>query len=674
MISKATTTNPADTPPVGIPDGFAAIPITNSGPDAPLRICVLCRLEPDAAAGHFIALPSSFDALRLLGCVVDALGCLHQWIDVSIQNVDGLAQGPVAVRDALSNQLLDERWRNSCRAIDHGQIIHTGWEEAPAPPTWLDVEKRTAVHPADAASGEKWQLCRDDALLSAAGLPPYSSSLHRYLWLPSRGPESKFVPVTSGAPVNTTVESLESLLGGGNLVPVNRGGLMSVRPHHPIDLASLFDLLSGKPGQLIPHGRASVRLALPLEPVDGEERTGDDAWLFMGTHGRWGRLMEAFHLKLRLLADAVTTVYAMVRQQQRPLLNIADDHFAVGLAERGCGLPVLWTARVSLTDCGDAIDLPIESSDIRYYLPGPRADSGLYRPPGVFGRKVQGQCAIRIRKILSVSGELTVTEGTFFTHERLEVAPNDLVWIRLPLGGGPIDLFAHLETETALAGGEWRFRTVGQRLSAETARQINQLQGAALPPATFELIPLLSTPCDLYSLGVLAVRALLVNAGATHATALDAMISLARQLAQEGTDDENLGLQVRALFESNKRWLAELGPQRLAWDAIDPSRVLDLVPIELWCDALAMVARMFPGHGHVSVCRDWGDADPLAKHVVFERTLKEINSLLIRTRSLIMIDWRFNREIHAVIRSQSIGLPAGGVRKRVAVADPWSQE
>jgi len=39
--------------------------------------------------------------------------------------------------------------------------------------------------------------------------------------------------------------------------------------------------------------------------------------LFLGRHGRKGRLAETFHLKLRALADAVAAVRSLVAQVKR---------------------------------------------------------------------------------------------------------------------------------------------------------------------------------------------------------------------------------------------------------------------------------------------------------------------------------------------------------------------
>jgi len=39
----------------------------------------------------------------------------------------------------------------------------------------------------------------------------------------------------------------------------------------------------------------------------------------------------------------------------------------------------------------------------------------------------------------------------------------------------------------------------------------------------------------------------------------------------------------------------------------------------------------------------------LALETIFNRPLAELERLLVRSRSLIVIDWKFNREIHSAI-------------------------
>ena len=84
-----------------------------------------------------------------------------------------------------------------------------------------------------------------------------------------------------------------------------------------------------------------------LGPLFAARHEGTDVsklpagWLFLGQHGQLGRLLEGFHLKLRVLADAVDAVQSHVERTSRPLLGLEPDKFCVRVGQAGPGLPVL---------------------------------------------------------------------------------------------------------------------------------------------------------------------------------------------------------------------------------------------------------------------------------------------------------------------------------------------
>jgi hypothetical protein len=680
MAADPTTSPAGEAPAAGgapglLPEGYVPIPLSAGQLHSPLRVCAVLRQQPDPVGGHLVVLRDAPDARVYLGCVVDAGGRVHQWTEVWVQTLDTIGSALAAWRESLSNAALDARWQRQFQAFAAGDpklVLRTGWETKHPLPLWVDPAKREPVHPQEAQGGEAWRLCTDEALLSGAGLPPFGTSLHRYLYLPKRGAQSPFVPVTPDAPTNTKTQSLESITASrSGMVPLNPGGgLMLIRAFSPSPLEGFFDLLSGGDveanASAVPHGRSVLRIGGALDGAKSSDGKGATrpGWLFLGEHGQRGRLLEGFHLKLRALADCIGAVRTMIQRTQRPLLNLAADRFQVRCPAEGCGsfgLPATWTAQIVLADPGDAVELPIRSTDTSYFLPGRAGGTSIYRPAEV-GQFAEGRCSVRIRKVIPESAGTTVLEGTFTTQERIRPERNDLVRLLVPIGGARLDLFARLESETALAAGEWRFKSVGHRVEEAVLTQVKAAEGVPLPNVSFELLPLLSTPVDLYSLGVIAVRALLVNPQTTLAAALDEVLSLARQLAhhrETEDDDSPLRLRIRATFEQDKRWMQSLGPHRLSWEPIAPEQALDLVPADLWWDALAMIVRMFPGVGPDSTCHHYGDAPSTALHRVFDAASAALESLLVRTRSLIVIDWRYNREIHAVIRNHLVGTADG---------------
>jgi len=256
---------------------------------------------------------------------------------------------------------------------------------------------------------------------------------------------------------------------------------------------------------------------------------------------------------------------------------------------------------------------------------------------------------VRIRKVLPPDQDRTVLEGTLVLQDKLNASKHDLLWIRLPLPTGRVDLYGHLYAMEILAQGEARFRTVPQKMSETVVAALRQAEGVSFARSPFEVVPLLSSPCDLYALGVLAVRTFLVNDKNTLAIALDDVLSLARQVAAEHKADVPLGARISAIFEKDGRYLTSLGPHRLIREAIEPKEAMELLPANLWYDTLGVIVSLFPGVGPDSICKDYGDVPSLALETIFNRPLEELERLLVRSRSLIVIDWRFNREIHSAI-------------------------
>ena len=202
----------------------------------------------------------------------------------------------------------------------------------------------------------------------------------------------------------------------------------------------------------------------------------------------------------------------------------------------------------------------VKNVDLQYFVPAQPSAISIYQPLG--RQAVKGRASVRIRQLLQ-EGNGTLLEGTFATHERLELAGNDLVWFRLSLGLDSIDLYSSLQSETALAEGEWRFRTLPHRLEPQLVERLNAATGVSIGNVSFEQLPQLTTPCDLYALGVLSVRALLVNRHTTLPRALDEILSLARQIALEYDAGIALPLRVRGVCEREARLVAALGPHRL---------------------------------------------------------------------------------------------------------------
>lgn len=653
-----------------IPSGFIAVPICAQAPGTALAVCVLVRERPDPLAGRLVLLQDLMDAKVHLGAVVDLDGAVQQWMEIWVQDTSGLIGSALAQQEALSNSRLDDRWRQYVEAferIDGGGLIHVGAEKTHPAPVVLDLNKKQPFVPADSATGAHWTLCTDDALLAKRSMAPFSTSLHRYLYMKDAGEKSALVPVTPGAPTNADTKPLADLIGNDpNVVPFNLGGgLMLVRKYRPLSWEAFVDFLSRGAWDDKLAGRSSLDPDGTIARLrDCGSRADLNGSLLVLQGGAAGRLLEVLHLKLRLLADAVKTAHDLVLDHQRPFLELSADSFAVALDSPACGLPFLWTAHVSLSDPGAAVEIAIPGSDAAYFLPSRQTSAAIYRPP--VSSYALGTGSVRIPRVLTDPSGATIVELTLTTQTPIDPARNDLIRLHLSVGGSPLNLVARCEREEAMAPGEWKLRTIQQKYDPAVMEKIRTSEGADIRGVRFELVPLLSTPCDLYSLAVLAARTLLVNGAVTHAIATDRIASLARHAASLLKNSEPLTDRIEALFAQDARWGESLGPQQLIRGSLKIEEALELVPPKLWFSVLAMIVRMLPGIGPDSIARDYGDAAPGALHRVFEPAMADLQSLLVRTRSLIVVDWRLNREIQAVITKAAAASSAPTARPAAA--------
>ena len=640
---------PAATTPGQIQKGYRAVPISATEGETAFRLCAIVRDAPDPIAGVFVLLRESVEASIYLGGLVDAGGYVHQWVELWIQNINNLQTAFEAYRETFSNHALDERWKRRAAFIarlDRSNTVETGFESIHPLPIYFDLAVSTPANPYETASSAPWELCLDDQLLEKHGLPPYSTSVARYLCV--RGASSpKFLPVTTGSPENASTQEAKQALGP--LVPLNPdGGLMMVRKLAPLSFEAYIDLLGGQPWKGLEEGGKVFKLSGVYRTLQNPEVIEQGrAHLFLGKRGRAGALVEAFHLKLEVLLQAFHAVRDFVRDEQLPFLNLSAESFRVGLAETGSNLPFLWTAKVTLSALGSAFALPVQTSDARYFIA--EAGTSIYRPltPSV---PVSAVGAVRLRKVLLQNDNTVILEGTISTQERIAISQTDLLWIRLTLSSGRVDFHANL-TE-GIARGERRFRTLPQVLPEHLGVAIRSAEGISFPNVPFETLPLRSSPFDLYSLAVIGVRTLLVNDDNTLAIALDEILSLAQTVNTDGQENDDIAASVRAVAAIDPRWSSSLGPHRLLKsESLPADQALACLPAELWWDAVAFLIQCFPGATKAAFCADLGDAPPLSLHLVFEPAIRAIERLCLRSRSLLFVDWKYNSEVNTVIKA-----------------------
>jgi len=630
--------------------GYRGVSLRAEDRDASIAICLFVRVDPSESP-PFILLRETMDASIYLGCIVDRAGHPKAWTEIWVQNVDRVAFSFRAQLEPLTNSILDRRWADRAamfRTLKRGTILETGAEFDHPVPALIDGKEGAVVHPVEPGTHRAFVLCEDEKALELAGLPSYASSLHRYLWNGPGVEEPVFVAVTSGAPLPPGVrQATDYFKGFYSFNP--GGGLLLVRPLAPLALTEFADILSGKTWSGFQCGKEVIRLGAAYAKLeDPEEILYRGGHLFSGRAGRAGRLLEVFHLKLNLILQALEETRAAIQFQQLPFLVLGAESFRLQLFEIGTGLPLFWSAQVDLVESNCALAISVGGSDARYFIPPELPGPSIYRPQtrSLTGR---GSAIVRIRKVFPPTPEGTSLEATLATDERLNVSASDLIHVRLPVAGGRVDLYGRVDESEALAKGETRFRTLPQILSEPIKNALQQLAGAPIAHTSFEVLPLLTSPCDMYALGVLAIKVLLVDDENTLPIAVDDMLSLAREIALEHKPDVALGKRLQAIVERDRRWASSLGPHRLIRDDGIRQTAARIVPADLWWETIGVIIRLFPGIGPDSFCKDLGDAPGSSLDQIFDEPINLINLLLLRSRSLVVADWNQNLEIHDAI-------------------------
>jgi len=633
-----------------IPDGFVAVDIF-PGRESPLRIAAL--VDTGDAAPTLVQIRAVFGARVLLGALLDASGSVVEWVEIWIQQPEPAGGDADFAAGVKTNAELDTIWRRMIAGLESfpaRDVVLTGYETKAPPPLWVNPSSMTVFTPE--IEGAAAELCQDDPILEEVGLPGYATSQSRYLWSPALGFESPFIVGAEGSQVGGPALALEEATKvPEGLIPLNpHAGLIAVRRYAPMSLEQYCEVIGGADWEGPRHAGARLPFDLDRETkLAGEAERG----IFLGRHGRWGRSVEALHLKLMVLADCLRLTKAMTRAAGRPMLGLTASSFRIRTPEPGMGLPALWACRATLSEPPMSIELRAGAST-SCFLPADETGSAIYRPK-VSTARVRGTGKVRIREV--ASGEQTVTiEATLATDEALKPATNDLVRIGLPIGDQPIEVYGRLSADKAMAGGEWRVRGFEQPASPALAARLKDAEGTTIEDAPFEVIPMLTTPCDLYSLAVIGARLMLVGSDNTLAVAMDELHSLAREAAELFDDQSSLESRIGSVFDRDGRWASSLGPRRLTGEVASAEEAFSLIPSGLWFRTLGLLVSMLPGEGPDSIARDFGDARRGGLHLVFDPAIERLERLLEQSRSLIVIDWNYNREISGVIRGLAAGL------------------
>lgn len=694
----------------------------------------------------------------LPGFLLDQVGRACQAIELVVPSLpvdtgalEGLPQG-------VGNAWWDERFLRQAQALaglDGAGVWVTGLETGLTRPWFLRVDDQGGA-PAELVEpttidGQALVICRDDPLLTAAGLPAYTSSWHRY-YTPENTPDNAsadgaggesaglpgagawFVPATPGAPVNESCRvAQEAIADWDRLKPLNPLGLgVLVRRHDPWSLEAHWGLIDGqdlpatvyRPAAHETHAGVSEALtsgALDASSLNDAEDVG--AWretgrLFLNRRGATDRLAESLHLKLLAWRGAVDTVQQHAQATGTPHLGLDADAFSVWVPPVAPGAPVLWQTQVRLVrpPQAEAMTLPGTRARIVTRV-GVGASGGaapVYRP-NLGDSAPLGQVNARLASVTDTQdGQVIEAYLSGPNLPTSATANSDLIGLRLPVGASALLAYGQVAASatpgdssaqgvTTSTGLIWRSLPMGLSESDGTALQ--QAIGVPIPGVQASVLQSCSALDDLYALGVLGVRALLTGPERGLADALEAFTRFVRKAAETAARDAAVagagdaplthaqrldrlarGMSSAALDEP--MWAEACGPHWITGHAPgsqdgvsdassleEPSeawqeashRAFAVVPDALWWPVLACLASAFPRVSDVCPWSPLADsqqgqagtgAAPSPERAL-DHLITGLNQLLRQSRSLLLMDYQYNREARSVILPMLAGLDEG---------------
>ncbi|HEX7900600.1 MAG TPA: hypothetical protein VF950_22740 [Planctomycetota bacterium] len=640
----------------------------------------------DAAIDPFLPLEDSGRLARLLlGRFSTAEGASVRALAVKIQKASAAAGTPGPGQDPVTNAQIDELWRRereNLRALQNEAgpgLVDVGDAAFRNLPLVFCRKTSLTFHPPCPTCLGPLGDCRDDALLREAGLPEYSTSASRYLHCAACGAKvfySGAATADERPRADVTVRRRGELYRDlGRAARAGKGDAEAFPclacPHRdecypaaaaadsPIPaetrLAPVsfhdFHMLLLEPMELGFDEACDLAGGAPWAEVRARAARGGagrdrlfaalDArldspfqWLYRGdTLGRFA--LEVLLLKLSLFLQAAGELRAFHRSCRQPHLDLSPKSVGVSVAAAGTALPARWGFRARLAVASGprrlfpAASAPEAAREL--WAPSPDADKSHLSP---FVREAAPGQVESLRVAL-----LDGTRGLILPDRaRLDLwRARDVVRIVPSAGAGPLEgatLWATLE-----ARSDKGFPFVAE-LPADV--KPSEFQAAVAHYPRFQ------SPCDLYGLGLLLLRALAANDENDAFAVEDATQRILKKfaVALEGkgaTSARRAAVELGMLLDEER---AVFGPAAPLRRREDRARKGNALPSRLWGDVLLLAFKLVTRVPGFSFAVDHADVPPDRPEAPLEAVVAEAEALRARVSVELFGREQRDGEIH----------------------------
>ena len=675
------------------PAAAADVPVVGTGGDF-LRF-ELALAEGDALLQQedpFVPLSDAGRFSRvLLGRIAGGKGGTLIPLAVKIQRSSYRPSGSGARKEDLTNLQLKEMWRREqknlarCAGTDVVSLLDLGEESFASRPVTFCRKVQAYFHPPCPQCRSLLEDCKDDALLRDHGLPEYGSTATRYLHCRAcaRSGAGPKIFYTAGTPAEERLkgraevrrrgelyrdfaaifreklpeeerqrlarrfpcagcphreECYPASAGAGQPVPAEtRLTPLSYYEFHMLPLQAcelhydeFADLLGGASWEAV-RARARQRggpgretLLVRLDEVFASPFQ----WLYRG-EGAARFALEVLRLKIVLFSQLCRALREYHARCREPHLDLDPSKVMVRPGEAGRGLPARWNFRVKLGGVASPRRLPTDEGP-ELLVPSPDADKTFLSPllrETEFGREEPMRVSVQS---VQAEGPRVRLEGTVSSDRaRLDAfLPGDVIRVIPSSAKGPLEGLTFWGVLGERQDRGVRFTTLLGEGTVGAA--------ASVKPQEFDagvaFFRRFHVPCDLYPLGLLLLRTLLVNDERDLFSVDDALQRVLKKLTlwleeRDLPAGPKVAAQVRALLEGEED---VFNPSSILYAREERKDLRAAVPARLWSDLLLLAFKLVTCVSGFSVCAHHADYPAERPEEVLDRVLAELGELETR--------------------------------------------
>ena len=593
---------------VRLDENFIAIPLEGDEMTS-ISLCLVVRKESDPVEGPFCRIHQRSDVNVFLGCFIDMGGHVVKWLELWVRDYDNIAESlHENAFDIINNAVLDVRWKRQGQMLRLSQSSHlysTTLDADMECPLYIDVFHKRAIFPKDEESKTHWKICKEDNLLDRIGLAPYSTTVHRYLYLETLGPDSCFLPITPNAPVNEKTMSLDRVVSvRSTLLPFSRyGGSILVRAIAPMSLDGYLDVVGGRPWDGLGQGLKKLLPKGVYREIGDEVAVGyATGRLLTARSGTRTWNLESLYLKSRLFAEVIALVKRCVELDKKPFFCLETSSFGVNLPVTSQTSPFLWDAELALNQTSEAVDFSVEkqtdldSRETTYFRTFRPLPASIYRPEAL------GQQRSLIAEISLLKIERDRESGLYEIHgtmrspdlEDASFVGRHLYFINYPIRGRRLRMVAEMSGADVQLADKIHIKTRKLLLGSEEQTAVESFLGVEQRGVYCEVLPMVGTPCDLYSLAIIGLELLYHGSGAPLALLKDRLFTVGAACLELGPA-QPLAERVAKVIREDPQLREVLLPEALGLSDSSSGRIGLPAEDRIWEGMLALLLRMVPG-------------------------------------------------------------------------------